>query len=44
MKKKIVLIKPKNDLLCQAIPLGLLHIGTILDENGYTVNIIDVVK
>lgn len=41
---KIVLINPKNDLLSQDIPLGLLHIGTILDKEGYAVRIIDAAK
>lgn len=44
IKNKIVLIKPINDLRYKAIPLGLLHIGTILKKEGYTVSIIDVIK
>lgn len=39
--KKVVLIQPENDVLTWGIPLGLLHIGTILDKEGYAVTIID---
>ena len=39
--KKILLIQPENDVLTWGIPLGLLHVGTILDKEGYPVVIID---
>jgi len=41
---KIVLIRPKNDVSIQSIPLGLLHLGTVLDKEGCTVSIIDAAK
>lgn len=43
-QKKIILIKPKNDLDVYDIPLGLLHIGSVLEFNGYPVKIIDAGK
>ena len=42
--KKVLLIKPKNDVVAQEIPLGLLHIGTVLNKEGYAVTIIDAAK
>lgn len=43
-KNKIVLVRPKNDVFEKPIPLGLLHIGTMLDRAGYDVRIIDNAK
>lgn len=42
--KKIVLIRPKNiidESYKEYFPLGLLHLGTLLEEKGYLVRIID---
>ncbi len=41
---KITLIKPKNDLQTKSIPLGLLHVGTVLDAAGYDVDSIDAAR
>jgi anaerobic magnesium-protoporphyrin IX monomethyl ester cyclase len=39
--KEILLIRPNNPVSAREIPLGLLSIGTVLDQAGYTVTIID---
>jgi radical SAM superfamily enzyme YgiQ (UPF0313 family) len=38
---EIILIRPKADISAWDIPLGLLYIGTVLDDEGYLVTIID---
>lgn len=40
----VLLIKPVNDLGSRHIPLGLLHIGTVLQKAGYNVKIVDATR
>ncbi len=39
--KEILLIRPENTISAREIPLGLIHIGTILTHWGYVVTIVD---
>jgi anaerobic magnesium-protoporphyrin IX monomethyl ester cyclase len=43
-RSEIVLIQPLNDMASKATPLGLLHLGTLLDLEGYNVKIIDATR
>jgi len=43
-KPSILLIKPINDLGSRHMPLGLLHIGTVLEKAGYNVKIVDATR
>ena len=41
-RKRVVLIRPQNDVGAMGIPLGLLRIGTMLKDAGYEVQIADM--